>query len=370
MKVHVVAPFGVNQHQRADHFKSVAFRSRDHQLSFTILADGATESWAEPHHNWLDLHDWHWSKKATVALKEKLIPTDCDLYLFCDNDVVVDIDEMVRDCSSDNPVTSPFMWTGIPGHTWCEEVDAKHFIKLKDGCPISTSNYGTHISQCSTVVNAKYMGALYASCMADSLLRIQEEIYFDIDVVTSVLGCALNIPGRRAANAECRPFLLTHSRVVEGYKMWHVHHIFDNPIIDNAKLNTLLQRNTPTGIDDAMSCMFKETVRGVKAKTLFNQRFNIGWFWCPWARWIDGWEKTPGWVEFSDCGAVLYHDDEGRSSERGRLEAVEGGAELSFEGKDFQWHIKHSYMGDPLFTCRSRHNKDTFVGSVMRLRAV
>ncbi len=366
MKTNIIVPFGKNQDLRGKYFKNYSIHSRSNQFDVTILGDGPREEWCDSNWTWINLGDHHWSKKVTIAIKDKLLPENYDFYLFCDNDAIINVDGMVNDCNVDNNVNQPCMWTGFPGHPWHPDIDIKHFNKFISECRICNSNLDCHVAQCCTVVNNSFLKLAHKSCVPNTLYKIQNETYFDIDVCPSVIGCALGVQGRKLQNAEARPYILNHANIVAGKKMWHVHHIFDNPIMDYIKLEEFMSLKKPTSVTEAISGIFKDIETGFKAKKLYDKKFKIGYYWCPWNRWINGWHDSDQSIEFLKEEVIVRDTKTNNIVDKGSLIATEGGALVCFENK-IQMHIKHSYKGDALFTYQSDLHPDIFVGNIMRM---
>jgi len=260
-----------------------AIRSFKHDVEMNFYAEGERPDFLPRDWNWIPSSHIEKSDRHVFALREHVIKNSDDFSIFCDDDVMMDLDKFCE--FAKNYENEPTVFSAHPGsllEDWCLPLVTKYFKNYE----IDRNTFW--MGWCTTAVNRKFVENVSEKPeLLNSLMSLSQElgkIQFIPDRQISILGHiikAKHINGLDSGATGWPAFLQSSVLNSQG-RLWHIHHTGENPLITNNKLIETLNRNEPLEIENLIDSLFHNINRGIKQKNWSNKEFDVGWFWCPW----------------------------------------------------------------------------------------
>jgi hypothetical protein len=268
-----------------------AIRSKTHDVTMNFMAEGEKPSFLPRDWNWIPSEKYRLSDRHVHALIDGVANESYDYNIFCDDDVIIDVDKFV-DQANREP-SGPCVWTTWPGKK-CDPhlatIIEKHARKYVQGRKLSSMWMGF----CTSVINRDLCNiARKDHALLDSLLAISKELSansFIPDLQISILGWLANAQHIRGDEnmGTCWPYLLNSSVLCSKSSMWHVHATGESPTFPHTALINTLEKSPFDDYMEMMLHLFPSLTRGVKAKHFIEKEFDLSWFpGIPWRCRID-----------------------------------------------------------------------------------
>lgn len=267
-----------------------AIRSKQHEVTMNFMAEGEKPSFLPQDWNWIPSEKYRLSDRHVHALIDGVANESYDYNIFCDDDVIIDVDKFV-DQANQEP-GGPCVWTTWPGN-WCDPhlatIIKKHASKYVQGRQLSSMWMGF----CTSVINRELCNiARKDHALLDSLLAISKELSansFIPDLQISILGFLANAKhiNGNLNNGTCWPDFVNSSLLISSGIRWHIHATGESPTVPSDALIHAL-KNAPFGdAKDLLKTIHPTISSGVKAKNYLDMPFHLAWFWRPWRSRID-----------------------------------------------------------------------------------
>ena len=267
-----------------------AIRSNQHEVTMNFMAEGSRPDFLPKEWNWINAEKYRISDRHVHALIDGVANESFDYNIFCDDDVIIDIDRFVQMASSEEQ--TPCVWTTWPGERCTPDRSAivsKYASEYLAGKNVSNMFMGF----CTSVINKKLCASVRKDHdLMQALLQISQDISkysFIPDLQISILGF---LAGAKHVNGHlnhgtCWPDFLNSTVLLKSGTQWHIHATGESPSVPCEKLIDTLLRAPFNSYKEMMPNLFAPMDSGLKAKEFVNQPFNLAWFWKPWRSRID-----------------------------------------------------------------------------------
>jgi hypothetical protein len=248
-----------------------------------FIAQGERPSFIPREWNWIASDHIHPTNRHVHAMLSGIASTEYDFNVFCDDDVIIDIDAMVDKLSKS---LEPCLWTTWPGGELPKHFQydvAKNATKFTNGRSTSTINVGF----CSAVINKQFLKKAHDMEAIPVLMKISEDISkrgFFPDLQLSILAWMIgerNVTGN-FNHGTCWPCFLASSLLCETGSMWHIHATGESPLVPHSSLIKCLEKAPYVSLDNLVTDLYPSLKIGVKAKDYIGKIMDIGYFWRPW----------------------------------------------------------------------------------------
>jgi len=260
-----------------------AIRSSQHEVIMNFVAEGERPEFIPKEWNWIRSDHVNPTNRHVHAMISGIASPAYDFNVFCDDDVIIDIDAMVRKFSKNQ---EPCLWTTWPGGNLAQQYrdDVRNNAgKFLNGKSISSISVGF----CSAVVNRRMMQMALEQDALPVLMRISDAISkrgFFPDLQLSILAWMIgvrNITGN-SNGGTCWPCFLASSVLCKTGSMWHVHATGESPLVPSEALIKCISKSPYVSVDDLITDLYPSLKKGIKAKDYIGHAMNIGYFWRPW----------------------------------------------------------------------------------------
>lgn len=262
-----------------------AIRSKQHEVTMNFMAEGEKPSFLPKDWNWIPSEKYRLSDRHVHALIDGVANESYDYNIFCDDDVIIDVDKFV-DQANQEP-GGPCVWTTWPGNR-CDPhlatIIKKHASKYVQGRQLSSMWMGF----CTSVINRDLCNiARKDHALLDSLLAISKELSansFIPDLQISILGFLANAKhiNGNLHNGTCWPDFANSSVLLKGGYKWHIHATGESPLVPPDRLISALKMCPFESLEELVANLFHPIRNSVKAKDFIDKPFDVLWFWRPW----------------------------------------------------------------------------------------
>lgn len=260
-----------------------AIRSSQHEVVMNFVAEGDRPEFLPREWNWIRSDHVSPTNRHVHAMISGIASSAYDFNVFCDDDVIIDIDAMVSKFAKNQ---EPCLWTTWPGGNLAQQYqddvrnNAGKFLNGKSTSSIS-------VGFCSAVVNRRMMQMALEQDALPVLMRISDAISkrgFFPDLQLSILAWMIgvrNITGNLNGGT-CWPCFLASSVLCKTGSMWHVHATGESPLVPSETLIKCLSKSPYVSADDLTTDLYPSLTKGIKAKDYIGRTMDIGYFWRPW----------------------------------------------------------------------------------------
>jgi hypothetical protein len=255
-----------------------------------FMAEGEKPSFLPKDWNWIPSEKYRLSDRHVHALIDGVANESYDYNIFCDDDVIIDVDKFV-DQANQEP-GGPCVWTTWPGN-WCDPhlatIIKKHASKYVQGRQLSSMWMGF----CTSVINRDLCNiARKDHALLDSLLAISKELSansFIPDLQISILGFLANAKhiNGNINNGTCWPDFTNSSVLCSTSVRWHIHATGESPTVLCDNLIKTLNKAPFSDPKELTLSLFTSVTPGAKAKKFVETPFDISHFWRSWRSRID-----------------------------------------------------------------------------------
>ena len=260
-----------------------AIRSSQHDVVMNFLAEGDRPEFLPREWNWIRSDHVNPTNRHVHAMISGIASPAYDFNIFCDDDVIIDIDEMVRKFAKNQ---EPCLWTTWPGgnlsHQYQDDVrnNAGKFLNGKSTSSIS-------VGFCSAVVNRRMMQMALDQDALPVLMKISDAISkrgFIPDLQLSILAWMLgvrNVTGNLNGGT-CWPCFLASSVLCKTGSMWHIHATGESRLVPSKTLISCIENAPFVSAEELTTALYPSLTKGIKARDYTNRTLDIGYFWRPW----------------------------------------------------------------------------------------
>lgn len=281
MKVVINILHTVKYTDRIERLASGGIRSKDHSVKVRILADGPRPHNAPQSWEWIHWPDVRWQDRLARLFVTNVLEADADYYYFGDDDVLIDVDGMVRTLGMTNETQEPVMWgcspiTGICHESWWEMLiaDAGHLI--------TKPRESLYIEYCSTVMNNRLVTTARNSPQAHAMYAWSQKLHAG-DIQLPTLGWMFDAKYVHGSKCKSLQFPSFHDSSVlcsEGDK-WHIHGVRNCEMTSHETLMRMIDAS-PRSREKLTEAMYPELQFGIDVKEVIGQPFMIGYFYAHW----------------------------------------------------------------------------------------
>jgi hypothetical protein len=262
-----------------------AIRSNQHEVTMNFMAEGSRPDFLPKEWNWINAEKYRISDRHVHALIDGVANESFDYNVFCDDDVIIDIDRFVQMASSEEQ--TPCVWTTWPGERCTPDRSAivrKYASKYLAGKNVSDMFTGF----CTSVINKKLCASVRKDHdLMQALLQISQDISkysFIPDLQISILGF---LAGAKHINGNvnmgiCWPDFANSSVLLKGGYRWHIHATGESPLVPPDRLISALKMCPFESLEELVANLFHPISNCVKAKDFVDKPFDVLWFWRPW----------------------------------------------------------------------------------------
>lgn len=308
-----------------------AIRSKKHQVTMNFMAEGDKPSFLPKNWNWIPSERYRASDRHLRALIDGVANESYDYNIFCDDDVIIDVDRFVEIANQQN---GPCVWTTHPGE-YCKIETAqairKHARRYINNRQLSSMWCG----YCTSVINRELCVDVRKN---EDLLKCMLQISHDIsrssfipDLQISILAFLAGAQHVRGMTnrGTCWPDFVNSSLLIHSGTQWHIHATGESPTVPPDALICAL-KNAPLGNEkDLLKTIHPMIDEGVKAKHYIDKLFHLAWFWMPWKGRIN--YPDPNDIAVDRC--IMSRDgkfqSQGRSDFNGTWEQIAGGWKIN-----------------------------------------
>lgn len=269
---------------------AVRSHSGKHEVIYNAIAEGSKPSFFNPNWNWIESDNIKIAHRHLKGLEIAIDLPDIDFVIFCDDDVVIDIDNFIEQALPHQNI--PSCW-GTDLGMGCSpalhnslSVNAGKFLEGRDACK------EMHISFCTAIINRKYLDLVREN--RDIILavrKISEEFWDNClspDVQICIMSYLLkaNMMHGHSNNASCFPFVLSSSLMCNSGNNWHIHGFrpFSQDGYGLKKENAINAiKKGRQDKEKLMTTLFPEIEYGFKAKDYIDTNLRQHIFWIPWS---------------------------------------------------------------------------------------
>jgi len=312
-----------------------AIRSHKHEITMNFMAEGERPDFLPKRWNWIKADQYRVSDRHVHALIDGVANESFDYNIFCDDDVIIDVDKFVE--MAESQASGPCVWSTHPGEN-CNigvaSIIQKHAGRYVRGRNISHAWLG----YCTSVINRELCAiARRDREMLDCLLNISLEISkfsFIPDLQISILGFLAGAGHSRGMMnmGTCWPDFVNSSLLVSGGTRWHIHATGESPSVPPESLMHALKKSPFANEKEMLLSIHPMISKGVKAKDFVGKHINIAWFWRPWRSRID--HPDPNDLISRKC--IMHADGTFTSQDRtdfaGKWEVCDGGWKITSPG--------------------------------------
>jgi len=291
-----------------------AIRSQRHEVTMNFMAEGEKPSFLPQDWNWIPSEKYRLPDRHVHALIDGVANESYDYNIFCDDDVIIDVDRFVEIANQQN---GPCVWTTHPGE-YCKIETAqairKHARRYLNNRQLSSMWCG----YCTSVINRELCVDVRKN---EDLLKCMLQISHDIsrssfipDLQISILAFLAGAQHVRGMTnrGTCWPDFVNSSLLIHSGTQWHIHATGESPTVPPDALICAL-KNAPFGdAKDLLKTIHPTISSGVKAKNYLDMPFHLAWFWRPWRSRIDYPDQND--IAINDC--VMHAN--GRFQSKGR----------------------------------------------------
>jgi hypothetical protein len=266
---------------------AISSRSKKHKIVMNFTAEGPRPDFLPKSWNWIPADHIKPGHRHVYALIKGIANDKYDYAIFCDDDVLIDIDLMVEKCDQykDNPtVITAYPGGGINAEfSKFIEQTAEEYIK---GRNVQNTLW---IGYCTSIANKKMLQLVRKDKnVLNKLMIISEEIHsqggFYPDVQLSILAWLLE--GRVIAGSEvgctCWGTFGASRLLYNNGKQFHSHHTTKNPLVSRESLIEALKKPRHGRLDKLFSTLHPFLNINVKLRDWMHRPVTIGTFWTPW----------------------------------------------------------------------------------------
>lgn len=267
---------------------TIRSKSNRHKVIVNMIADGPRPAFLPNDFNWIEYHEFGISHKHLQGLEYALKDNNIDFAIFCDDDVVIDIDTFVENAKENFQTAT--IWTTEPGMNARE--DLKNCLnKYAPNLMSAQKETQFYLGFCTSVVNKPFLDSLRKNRQAlDATWSASRELLSNVfvpDIQLSVIAYLMganHIIGRNHMGT-CWPSFCSSSLLSKTGKMWHVHGFRETtyPSITYEALENVITR-CPQDNLAINSTIFGELEFGFKARDWVDIPLRINWFFQPWVQ--------------------------------------------------------------------------------------
>jgi hypothetical protein len=312
-----------------------AIRSHKHEITMNFMAEGERPDFLPKGWNWIKADQYRVSDRHVHALIDGVANESFDYNIFCDDDVIIDVDKFVE--MAESQTKNPCVWSTHPGehcNHGVESIIKRHAEKYTRGRQISHAWLGF----CTSVINRELCTiARRDKEMLDCLLKISRDISkgsFIPDLQISILGFLAGAEHSRGMTnmGTCWPDFANSSLLVSGGLRWHIHATGESPMVPPDSLMSALKKAPFANEKEMLLSIHPMISRGVKAKDFVGKPFNLAWFWRSWRSRINC--IDPNDLISRKC--IMHADGTLTSQDRGDLagkwDSCDGGWKITSPG--------------------------------------
>lgn len=335
-----------------------AIKSEIHEVTMNFVAQGPRPDFLPSSWNWISADHVEKSDRHVHALREGIANSSYDYNIFCDDDVMIDIDKFCEFANDRN--SKPTLWSAFPGMFLHQKQNGKYVTNAKKYFNVPEMDFSNcWIGWSTSVVNKKFMEVCSANPkLFDSLMLLSHDLGAEcfqpdnqVPILSHIIG-ADHIEGR-GSGCTVWPAFLDSSVLLGSGKQWHIHHTGENPFFQPQTLIDVLGKSKYSDKENLIDDLFTVLTRGVKAKDVVGNNYDVGWFWCPWTGKANP-HNSYGKVMFDlrlehDRQFSIKKNDYGGPL-KSTWEACEAGFELEWGGgikMVVKWRYKNSLVGYP-----------------------
>jgi hypothetical protein len=267
-------------------FLSGSIKSNNHNFKITFIGEGPKPHIVHEDFEWIDCSRIPFSSRHIHGLQMAMNHDNIDYVIFCDNDVMIDIDYFIEN-EGKSKENEPTIWTSSPGMGGDDRLyesiikNASKFIKDKDIKLI-------YMGFCTTVINRPLINKIKDDIsIIESVKKISEEIWrnaFVVDVQISILSFLIgssHIQGHQCGSY-CWPAYMASPVLNKKGKLWHIHGIGRNSFINNESLSYAI-KNGPFDKQKLPTMIYKNLYKKFNVGKIINNKFISNWGWAAWA---------------------------------------------------------------------------------------
>jgi len=268
-----------------------AIKSTKHDVFMKFVSDGPRPDFIPQEWEWISADHVQvqnksahpTSRRHAWALEHEIASDEYDYCIFCDDDVIIDID---RFCElAEQEESNPACWITTPGTDLCgwgfvHAMAAKHFPGF-DLCHI-------FIAGCVAAVNRKFieLSTLHKNVWHGKLQDWSDEtgtpdlaicLLAGLLKVKTIIGSQWGDSGGTG-----RPALICSSVLCKTGERWFVHGTFRRTLHVNAESLQKALLKAPMDVDNLISNLYYSLKKGFKAKNFVGKDLALKMYWCPW----------------------------------------------------------------------------------------
>lgn len=241
-------------------------RCTKHELVVNLISPYERVSYIPESWHWHQIQERNMFLAHVEAVRLKLIPSDCDYVVFCDDDSLIDIDTMVDECSQKNSHSEAKIWESFPRYTFFQpgcpfSVDrCREFRKTcldMAGIPRNKSEKAWSFGATCAVINQEFLRRLYGDARLAEAMKAAT-------IKHNMPGPDIQIPYLKhmvGATSEFSeswgttqfPIFYEYSGIVKNGRFWHIHFSIGHGLIDSqVGLIDLVKKGPKDSIRDVL----------------------------------------------------------------------------------------------------------------------
>lgn len=264
-----------------------AIKSKKHTVVMNFLAEGERPDSLPENWNWIPFDHFRLPDRHVHALIEGIASEIYDFNIFCDDDVMMDLDKFVDLALQTNCDGQACVWTTWPGMKTTPNIS--HIIRKHAGIFVNDKKIESlWMGFCTSVINKELCKEIKRKPeVLNCLLKISEDISkndFIPDLQISILGFLLgakHVDGQHN-NGTCWPGFLDSSVLSSHGRLWHIHATGESPLVPSESLINAIKKAPFSNLRDLAQEIYPSLSRGIKAKRYLNLAMSIEFFWRPW----------------------------------------------------------------------------------------
>ena len=266
-------------------FLSGSIKSNHHNVKITFVGQGIKPDKICDNFDWIDRSNIPFSNRHIYSLEMAIKHDDVDYVIFCDNDVMMDIDYFIEN-EGKSKSSHPTIWTSSPGmksNPLLDEVMKKHAQSYLKNLDLDDLYMGF----CTTVINKPLIEKIKNNiAVIDSVKKVSTKMWenlFVVDVQISIISFLMGATHMQGGNcgSTCWPAYMASPVLNKKGKLWHIHGVGRSSLIDNDSLISNI-RHGPFDKQDLPPIIYKNMYKKFNVRDIINKKFISNWGWAAW----------------------------------------------------------------------------------------
>lgn len=347
-----------------------AIKSTKHDVFMKFVSDGPRPDFIPQEWEWISADHVQvqnksahpTSRRHAWALEHGIASADYDYCIFCDDDVIIDVDKFCDLAKQEDG--KPACWITTPGIDLCiwghvHDLAAKHFPGF-DLCHI-------FLAGCVAVVSREFieLSSSHKNIWHGKLQDWSDEVGTP-DIAICLLAGLLKVKTIKGSDwgdsgGTGRPSLICSSVLCKTGDRWFVHGTFRRTLHVNADSLQKSILKAPMNVDDLISTLYYSLKRGFKAKNFVGKDLDLKMYWCPWHLEHQtgcqfGYNVIYRTIQLMDDGSITECLSDKSMKVSGSWKACEDGFIAEIEGMVphiYKWTFNGNPVGYPTITPNS-----------------